>query len=278
MFKETNAFSGFSVDDISKAKAFYRDVLGLVVTEESGLLHLHLHGGGHVLIYPKKDHAPATYTVLNFPVADIKKAVSDLFHKGIRFEHYEDSDVSGITHNEGPLIAWFKDPAGNFLSVLEDETLAQTDEVIVTKLIPESRESVFTAWTQSDLLEEWLCPEGMTLKVKKIEPRTGGEFRFEYSGDKGLYVHSGIFTEFRPLEKIVNISRIEGPDGILWSDILDTIEFKEKFGGTEILIKQKGLTDPSAIEGSERRWVKSLDQLKHFLHKEIGHKEESVSL
>lgn len=278
MFKETNAFSGFSVDDIIKAKAFYRDVLGLVVTEESGLLHLHLHGGGHVLIYPKKDHVPATYTILNFPVADIKQAVSDLSKKGIQFERYQDTDELGITHNEGPLIAWFKDPAGNFLSVLEDVTLAQTDEVIMTKLIPESRESVFAAWTHPELLQAWLSPQGMSLKVKKIEPKPGGHFRFECSGPKGLYVQSGTITEYRPYEKIVYISRIEGPDGILWSDILDTIEFKDKFGGTEILIKQKGPTDPSAIEESEKGWIKSLDQLKHFLHKEIGQRPESSSL
>lgn len=278
MFKETNAFSGFSVDDILKAKSFYRDVLGLVVTEESGLLHLHLHGGGQILIYPKKDHVPATFTILNFPVADIKQAVSDLSRKGVQFERYQDTDESGITHNEGPLIAWFKDPAGNLLSVLEDETMAHTDEIIMTKLIPENRESVFAAWTHPELLQEWLCPQGMPLKVKKIEAKTGGQFRFEYTGQKGTYVQSGTITEYRPFEKMVSISRIEGPDGILWSDILDTIEFKEKFGGTEILIKQKGLTDPITIKESEKGWIKSLNQLKHFLHKEMGQQQESTSL
>lgn len=276
MFKENNAFSGFSVDDILKAKTFYRDVLGLVVTEENGLLHLHLHGGGQVLIYPKKDHVPATFTVLNFPVSDIKQAVGDLARKGIEFVRYQDTDESGITHNDGPLIAWFKDPAGNFLSVLEDENLARTDEVIVTKLIPENRESVFAAWIHPELLQEWFCPLGMPLVVKKIEAMSGGHFRFEYRGQKGVYVQSGSITEYRPLEKIVSISRIEGPDGILWSDILETIEFKERFGGTEILIKQKGLTDPVAIEELEKGWIKSLDQLKHFLHKEIGSVTQNI--
>ena len=125
MFKDTKAFSGFSVNDIPKAKKFYGQVLGLEVSEAHGLLHLHLAGGTKVLVYPKPDHTPATFTILNFPVANIEEAVDKLTKNGVRFERYEGSlktDEKGIFRGGGPLIAWFKDPAGNTLSVLEEST------------------------------------------------------------------------------------------------------------------------------------------------------------
>lgn len=125
MFANTKAFSGFSVDDLQKAKEFYGQTLGLKVTEEEhGMLDLHLAGDQDILVYPKKDHRPATFTILNFPVDDIDKAVDDLSKKGVRFERYEGfkADAKGIVRSdgEGPDIAWFKDPAGNILSVLHD--------------------------------------------------------------------------------------------------------------------------------------------------------------
>lgn len=126
MFKNTKAFSGFSVNDLKKAKAFYGDTLGLEVSElEMGHLDLHIAGGSHILIYPKSDHTPATFTILNFPVADIEEAVDQLTKLGISFEQYDQpeikTDAKGIARgNGGPNIAWFKDPAGNILSVLED--------------------------------------------------------------------------------------------------------------------------------------------------------------
>jgi catechol 2,3-dioxygenase-like lactoylglutathione lyase family enzyme len=121
MLKNSHAFSGFSTNDIARAKAFYADTLGLEVTEENGMLTLHLAGGGRVLIYPKDDHEPATFTVLNFPVEDIDTAVDELTKAGIEFERYEGSgqDERGIAREYPPPIAWFKDPAGNILSVLE---------------------------------------------------------------------------------------------------------------------------------------------------------------
>jgi catechol 2,3-dioxygenase-like lactoylglutathione lyase family enzyme len=124
MLRESHAFSGFSVDDIQKAKEFYTRTLGLDVSESNGLLDLHLAGGATVLIYPKPDHAPATFTILNFPVDNIEEAVDRLTKIGIRFERYEGeikTDEKGIFRGGGPLIAWFKDPAGNILSVLEAE-------------------------------------------------------------------------------------------------------------------------------------------------------------
>jgi len=123
MFKDSKAFSGFSVDDIPKAKEFYGKTLGVELSDsQMGALDLSLAGGAHVFIYPKENHQAATYTVLNFPVADVEKAVDQLTAKGVKFEHYGPDfgqDKKGIARAEGPAIAWFKDPAGNIISVLE---------------------------------------------------------------------------------------------------------------------------------------------------------------
>ncbi|MFN8371558.1 MAG: VOC family protein [Anaerolineae bacterium] len=125
MFKDTKAFSGFSVDDIATAKVFYGDILGLDVSEENGMLNLHIAGGTNILVYPKgNQHVPATYTILNFPVINIDDAVDELTKRGVRFEKYDSdylkTDAKGIARGGGgPNIAWFRDPAGNFLSVLE---------------------------------------------------------------------------------------------------------------------------------------------------------------
>jgi catechol 2,3-dioxygenase-like lactoylglutathione lyase family enzyme len=122
MFRDTPAFSGFSVDDVDRAQQFYGDTLGLDTSVENGIMTIHLAGGGNVIAYPKENHEPATFTILNFPVADIERAVDDLTAAGVPFEHYEGeyaTDEKGIFRGEGPLIAWFRDPAGNILSVLE---------------------------------------------------------------------------------------------------------------------------------------------------------------
>ncbi len=121
MFQDTKAYSGFSTNDIQKTKEFYRNVLGLSVTEAYSMLRLHLATGADILIYPKDNHVPATYTILNFPVDDIDQAVDELTRKGVTFEHYENmTDEKGIAQQRGPDIAWFKDPAGNILSVLQE--------------------------------------------------------------------------------------------------------------------------------------------------------------
>jgi catechol 2,3-dioxygenase-like lactoylglutathione lyase family enzyme len=123
MLNNSKAFSGFSVDDLEKARQFYQDVLGLDVTNTHGLLQLHLHGGNNVLIYPKPNHVPATYTMLNFPVEDVAKAVDELTQRGVTFEKYDfdqlKTDEKGIMRGNGPTIAWFTDPAGNIISILE---------------------------------------------------------------------------------------------------------------------------------------------------------------
>ncbi|HEY8545488.1 MAG TPA: VOC family protein [Acidimicrobiales bacterium] len=122
MFKDTKAFSGLAVDDIPAARAFYADMLGLDVTEENGMLRLHIAGGNPVLVYPKPDHRPADYTILNFPVADIDAAVDGLAARGVTFERYDGmpQDDKGVMRGHGPDIAWFTDPAGNVLAVLQD--------------------------------------------------------------------------------------------------------------------------------------------------------------
>jgi catechol 2,3-dioxygenase-like lactoylglutathione lyase family enzyme len=124
MFADTKAFSGFSVDDLGRAKQFYGETLGLRVSEENGLLTLHIAGERNTVVYPKADHTPATYTILNFPVPDIEKTVDDLAGRGVEFERYQgtelETDEKGIFRGGGPLIAWFKDPAGNVLSVIQE--------------------------------------------------------------------------------------------------------------------------------------------------------------
>ena len=123
MFKDTNAFSGFSVDDLDRAKEFYGETLGLKVSENPAGIELKLGGGGTVFVYPKgEQHTPASFTILNFPVDDIDSAVDELTAAGVSFERYdglEQDERSIVRGGGGPNIAWFKDPAGNILSVLE---------------------------------------------------------------------------------------------------------------------------------------------------------------
>ncbi len=122
MFANTKAFSGFAVDDLEKARQFYGETLGLKTSEEHGLLTLHLAGDRPTLVYPKPDHTPADYTILNFPVDDIDEAVDALTARGVQFERYDgvEQDDKGVMRAMGPYIAWFKDPAGNVLSVLQE--------------------------------------------------------------------------------------------------------------------------------------------------------------
>jgi catechol 2,3-dioxygenase-like lactoylglutathione lyase family enzyme len=129
MFKTTKAFSGFSVNDIPKAKQFYRETLGLEVAEDEGMLAIHLGSGAKVLAYPKPNHTPASFTILNFPVADVERTVRALRERGVRFEIYREgpykTDEEGVHRGEpGPKVAWFTDPAGNILSVVEGDGLS----------------------------------------------------------------------------------------------------------------------------------------------------------
>ena len=128
MFKDTKAFSSFSVDDLQKAKKFYGQTLGMEVSESYGgrLLELHIAGGRNIFIYSKANHNPATFTILNFPVDNLEQSIDNLTKRGVRFEIYNEGNVKtdekGISlSDEGPKVAWFKDPAGNVLSVLEEK-------------------------------------------------------------------------------------------------------------------------------------------------------------
>jgi catechol 2,3-dioxygenase-like lactoylglutathione lyase family enzyme len=126
MFADTKAYSGFAVDDLEKARRFYGETLGLrvsVLDEQNGLMMLHVAGGRNILVYVKADHTPASYTILNFPVADVDAAVDELTRRGVTFERYDgfDQDEKGIFRGGGPTIAWFTDPAGNVLSVIEED-------------------------------------------------------------------------------------------------------------------------------------------------------------
>jgi len=121
MLEGSKAFSGFSTDDIPASKAFYGEKLGIPVSETHGMLMLHLAGGRDTLVYPKPNHVPAAYTTLNFPVPDIEAAVRELAALGVVFDKGKDIDEHGIFRGGGPLIAWFTDPAGNILSVLQED-------------------------------------------------------------------------------------------------------------------------------------------------------------
>jgi len=132
MLKNSKAFSGFSVDDLQKAKEFYQNVLGLDVEENPmGIMELKIEGSANILVYPKPNHQPATYTVLNFPVDDVDSAVEELASKGVKFEIYDEenlkTDSRGVMKGYGPDIAWFKDPAGNIFSVIKPTNQSEMD-------------------------------------------------------------------------------------------------------------------------------------------------------
>jgi catechol 2,3-dioxygenase-like lactoylglutathione lyase family enzyme len=122
MFANTKAFSGFAVDDVDEARRFYGETLGMETSEQYGLMTLHIAGDRDIIVYPKPGHTPASYTILNFPVDDIDSAVDELAARGVRFERYDgiEQDERGIMRDQGPFIAWFTDPAGNILSVLQE--------------------------------------------------------------------------------------------------------------------------------------------------------------
>jgi predicted enzyme related to lactoylglutathione lyase len=125
MLKNTKPFSSFSAHDLDAVAAFYREKLGLAVSDDTkmGILTLHAGAGYDVLVYPKPNHVPATFTVLNFAVEDVEKTVDELTAKGVRFEQYDapiKTDAKGIMREGGPRIAWFKDPAGNIFSVVQN--------------------------------------------------------------------------------------------------------------------------------------------------------------
>ena len=125
MIMQNQVFSSFSVTNLQEAKKFYSEILGMEVNEGEYTLDLLIDGGHKIIVYPKADHQPASFTILNFPVDDIEMECDNLKWKGIKFEIYDDSsfktDEKGIFRGEGPLIAWFKDPFGNILSIIQED-------------------------------------------------------------------------------------------------------------------------------------------------------------
>lgn len=271
MFENTKAFCSFSVKDISKTRKFYSEILGLKVTEENmgdmTLLTLHLSGGGEVLIYPKEDHVPATFTILNFPVVNLEKAIKALAEHGITFERSKD--------DQGPLSAWFKDPSGNFLSIIEDKTVE--NKIEINKFIPVEREKVFTAWTQGQLMEQWFYPEGMSLVVEKLEPRILGHFIFRHTGEEGIFFTTGVFKEFIPNQKLSCTYKMKGPDGEVILDTVLTLLFEEKYGGTSINLSQEGFADKNTLKNCEKGWINSLENLFKLLVKGLVSRPEDPS-
>ena len=124
MLRASNTFGGFSVNDVPAAMKFYGDTLGLKGSEDHGIMTIDLSNGGSVIAYPKAKHEPATFTILNFPVPDVDAAVDALTKRGVTFERYDTDDIKtdakGVMRGNGPTIAWFKDPAGNILSVIDE--------------------------------------------------------------------------------------------------------------------------------------------------------------
>jgi uncharacterized protein YndB with AHSA1/START domain/catechol 2,3-dioxygenase-like lactoylglutathione lyase family enzyme len=281
MLQSNKAFCSFSVNDLSRAKDFYSNILGLKVTEQNipdclPQLILSLNGGGEVLVYPKEDHIPATFTVLNLIVAQIDNSAKELAAQGVRFDRYEGTDETGISHNEGPLIAWFKDPAGNIISIMQEQYAAILDEIKMNKFIPEKKEEVFKFWIRPELVEQWSSPDGMSLKVPKFEARKGGHYRFVHTAKEGTYSCYGFFRDYVPNEKIVQVDTVKGPDGkYVFQNLVSTIEFKQVAGGVEIQLRQNGFPDQESMRQCEESWTQCFNKLLTLISGDMMHRPES---
>lgn len=279
MLEHVKAYSSFSVSNIEEAKKFYGDTLGLPVKMETregcgNMLYLQLEGN-EVLVYEKKDHSPASFTVLNFPVKKIESTVKELKGKGISFEHYDSTSEDGINRGEGPTIAWFKDPFGNFLSVLEENSANAQTDLELKRFILEARERIFTYFTRPELIERWCFPDGMTLKVPVYEAKIGGNFRFEHTNDEGVWVCTGYLKEFIPGEKLVQVETVRSPDGtVLIENAPSTIWFDKVGAGTEIRVEQSGFSDSSFRDQCEEGWTQSFDNLSNLLTGGLGSRSD----
>lgn len=271
MLESTKAFSSFSVNDIPKAKHFYRDVLGLKVEEETmpgmTMLKILLSDEHYILVYQKDDHVPATFTIINFPVQNLSAEVKALREKGIQFEKYDTTDEEGINHNEGPLISWFKDPAGNFLSLMESEEAEMEDGFTIKKFLPLEVSEAFKYFTDPKLLEKWAAPDGMSLKLPLFEAKEDGDYRYEHKDKKGVYVCVGYFKEFIPNKKIVQIDEsVQEPSGkVIYQNLRCVVEFSEKSRGTEIILSQSGFDDDEGIENCQEGWNQCLTKLAQLI-------------
>lgn len=285
MIKSDKIFSSFSVNDLDAAKEFYAGKLGLKLCEIKDskcgrMLEIRVGDNQKILIYPKENHRPADFTILNLAVDDIEESVDELRRRGIKFEHFDGNDEKEINHNGGPEIAWFKDPAGNYLSVLKESPLESIkevnmnmnlDEMIDSRLekklfIPESKREVFRYFVTPELLEKWSAPDGMTLEVPQMEANVGGRYRYIHKSDEGIWTCSGQFTNFVPEEYFTSVETVVGPDGsTLFKDLSCRTEFRDVAGGCEVQIVQSGFETKEARDECEQGWDQCLNKLKSLI-------------
>ena len=268
MFAKTRAFSGFAAPDIAAARAFYAETLGIRTSEENGMLTLHLAGDRPVLVYPKPDFQPASYTILNFPVADIDRAVDELSQRGVRFERYAGfaQDAKGIARGDGPPIAWFRDPAGNILSVLQEDpaevprgaggptsepgapakVTTPTDRTIrIERVFGAPREQVWRAFTDPERVVRW-WGRGNRLVVERMEVERGGHWRFVVHGPEGVHGFEGRFGEVSPPERVVQTFEWDGLPGHV---ALDELTLEELEGGRTRIVVTSTLHTPEDRDG-----------------------------
>jgi uncharacterized protein YndB with AHSA1/START domain/predicted enzyme related to lactoylglutathione lyase len=290
MFGNTKAFSSFAVPDLRAARAFYGETLGVRTSEEDGLLTLHL--AGDVLVYPKPDYQAATYTILNFPVDDVDRAVDELSRRGVRFERYAEfsQDAKGIARGEGPPIAWFKDPAGNILSVLQLESAearrgaagaasepgepvrvtTPTDRTIrIERMFGAPREAVWRAFADPEQAAQW-WGRGNRLVVECMEVKRGGHWRFVEHGPDGVHGFEGRFREVSPPERIVQTFEWDGMPGHV---VVNDLSLEDLEGGrTRIVITSLFHTseerDGMLVAGMEQGMNESYAALDRLLASE----------
>jgi len=251
MFEYSKPYFSFSVNDLGQAKIFYTEVLGLKVSEENvpncgPMLTLHISGNCEARIYSKADHIPATFTILNFPVKKIETAVKELKTKGIKFEQYKNTDSEGISRNEGPLILWFKDPAGNFISIIQEEQMEGKKDLVIKRIFPIEKSDLFQFFIRPEYLEKWSAPKGMTLRIPQFEARTGGKYRFEHTNQDGVYICHGYFKDLNCIT-----------------------EFFDHPEGAQVMITQTGFLDQNSLNACEDGWNQSLDKLELLINRKV---------
>jgi uncharacterized protein YndB with AHSA1/START domain len=231
MLTNKKAFSSFAVPDLEAARRFYGETLGLHTSLRDGMLMLQLDGDQDVLVYPKPDHVPANFTILNFPVEDLESAVRGLSGRGVRFDRYPgfQQDELGIARGGGPDIAWFRDPAGNILAVLEDvEARTSVDgetassklgvtrvgdrQIRTERVFDAPRERVWRAHTEPDQIARW-WGRGNRLVVERMEVERGGHWRFVEHGPDGVHGFEGRFREVEAPERVDQTFEWDGMPG-----------------------------------------------------------------
>ncbi len=244
MLTNKKAFTSFAVPDLEAARQFYGETLGLQTSVQDGMLMLQLDGDHAVLVYPKPDHVAANYTILHFPVEDIERTVRALSERGVRFDRYAgfQQDELGIARGDGPDIAWFKDPAGNILAVLEEAearttrseddasaskklkvTRAGDQEIRMERVFDAPRDRVWRAHTDPEQIAQW-WGRGNRLVVERMEVERGGHWRFVEHGPDGVHGFEGRFREVKAPERLAQTFEWDGMPGHV---AVDTATFED---------------------------------------------------